>query len=138
MSDEDVLGELQRLAWVAPGADQPGTVVGQIATSPAPAEADSIMRRAVPPSGRGTARNLPAQQAPATDSTADTAESEAEVLNHTNGVEQPPLRPVVAAPAQPCQHCAGSVPGKHQDGCVTFEPDGRLKVTQGFVIGDPR
>jgi hypothetical protein len=146
LSPAETESEIKALDWVVPVTHQPGAVVGQITT----AETDSIMggegetARAFPTqqyTGGGAAALPPPTHQPASaDEAADTPDNEAEVLNRTNGIDQPPLRPVVVPPPSSCPHCRGHVPGRHETQCPVFEADGRLKAPlHPFAIGgDPR
>lgn len=143
LTPTEIEAEIKALDWAGPITDQPGTVVGQIATGEASGEAsgeaDSIMGGEGPPIGGGTAKALPAQQPAVTDEAARVATNGAKVLNHTNGIEQPPLRPVVAPPPSACPHCRGTVPGRHESLCPVFAEDGRLKAPLSpMAFGDPR
>lgn len=137
MTADEVEREIQRLAWAVPPAEQPGAVVGQITTNEASLEADSIMG-----GGRGASAPAPAHQPPATQPAAtDTPPRVATTPG--DGTTMPTVEAVAPLQVQdtvepkPCQHCRGWVPGRHQDGCPDWHPDGRVRIGPQ-TFGDPR
>lgn len=123
LSDDEIVVELQRLAWVLPAA--PGT--GQERTHDG--------------GGDTTVPLLPAS----TDQTPDTAPTPAESADEPGPLGDGRLSPPQPAevlepyrPAKACPHCEGDL-RHHQPACPVFFEDGRLRIPWAPTSGgDPR